>query len=232
MNIDKILQYQKKDGEAVRLQKSLDNNADKKAYQEAAAIAKAAQNRSTELEKEAGKVIAEFEALKKTYAENSKSANVLTGKNLENADVSELDNISAVASDISSNLSILEKKILMQAERVNAILSEFELAKKKYNSAREKHKHHKALYEQEAAKILPELEKIEAELKKLEPEVDATLLEKYKQRKQDKNFPVFVPLLDHSCGGCMTEMPLASLEKLKKQGFMDCEYCRRVIYIK
>ena len=232
MNIDKILEYQKKDGEAVKLQKSLDNNPDKKAYQDAAAVAKAAQTRSAELEKEAGRVIAEFEALKKTYAENSKSANVLSGKDLETADVAELDNISTVASDISSNLSILEKKILMQAEKVNAILSEFEQTKKKYNTAREKHKHHKALYEQTASKILPELERIEADLKKLEPEVDVALLEKYKQRKQDKNFPVFVPLRDQSCGGCMTEMPLASLEKLKKQGFMDCEYCRRVIYIK
>ena len=231
MNIDKILEYQKKDLEAIKLQRQLDNNADRKAYQDAAGQAKIAQNRSTELEKEAARLLQEFENLKKTYAENAKSANVVIGKNLSNADEAELDNISAVALDIERNLSILEKKILSQAERVNAILGEFEQTKKKYIAARDKHKHHKTQYEQYASKITPEIDKIESELKKLEPEIDQLLLEKYKKRRQDKIYPVFVPLRDQSCGGCMTEMPLASLEKLKKQGFLDCEYCRRIIYI-
>ena len=230
MKIEKILTYQKRDIELIKLQKGLDNNPDKKAYEKAELLAKQVQSRSNELEKEAGEIIKEYEALKKTYAENSKSANVITSKNLEEVDIPVLENMASVASNIQSNLSILEKKILQQAERVNAVLSEFNSTKKKYNTAKENYKLHKVKYEEHASTILPKIEEIKKELTNLEKDIDPTALEKYKKRREKQ--PVFVPLLDKSCGGCQTEMPLASLEKLKTQGYLDCEYCGRIIYNK
>ncbi|MBQ3494118.1 MAG: hypothetical protein IJA69_01745 [Clostridia bacterium] len=230
MKIENILAYQKKDIELIKLQKSLDNNADKKAFEKQESLAKQLQSRSSELEKEAGDIIKEIENLKKSYAENSNSANVITSKNLEEVDNSVLDNMSSVASNISSNLNILEKKILQQAERVNAVLGEFNDTKKKYNDAKESHKFHKAKFEEFASQINPKIEEIQKELKALEKDIDETALQKYQKRREKQ--PVFVPLLDKSCGGCQTEMPLASLEKLKTQGYLDCEYCGRIIYNK
>lgn len=228
MNIQKILDYQTKDFEAIKLQKQLDTNEDKRAYEQMVDVVKNLQNRSINLEKEAGNLIEDYEQLKKTYEDNAKSAAVVTSKNLEN--IEDIDAISEVTNNIVANMSILEKKLLAMAERVNAILSEFEVSKKKYNEAREKHRNHKSKFEAESDKITPLIVKIEAELKLLEPDISVEVLKKYNQRRQDKIFPVFVPLVDKSCGGCRMQIPSASLETLKTKGFLECEHCRRIIY--
>ena len=53
MSIDKILEYQKKDFEIIKLERELENNEDKKIYQRMLGVVKEAQNKSTMLDKEA-----------------------------------------------------------------------------------------------------------------------------------------------------------------------------------
>lgn len=232
MNIDKILEYQKKDFELIKLQRQLENDEDKKIYTQMIASAKDSQNKSAVLEKEAGELISDFEQLKKIYEDNVKSAGKVSTKNLDNSKVEELDNVVELSSNILSNLNVLEKKILALAEKVNSILSDFEQTKKKYNQAREKHKVHKQKYEDKVKELEPQMQSIEKELVALEKQLDKEMFAKYKQRRQDKIYPVFVPNMDKSCGGCRMELPSASLEKLKEKGFLECEHCRRIIYAK
>ena len=86
------------------------------------------------------------------------------------------------------------------------------------------------MYEKEEADIKPQLDKIYSELKTLEKEVEPRVLSKYKSIRQDRIFPVLVPLMDKSCGGCMMELSYAAQAKLKEQGYLECEHCRRMIY--
>ena len=65
----------------------------------------------------------------------------------------------------------------------------------------------------------------------LEKQIDANLLSKYKHLRQDKIFPVFVPLNSNACGGCSMALPAALMNKLKENGYLECEQCRRYIYI-
>ena len=124
----------------------------------------------------------------------------------------------------------LEKKLMTVAEQVNSALNDFEQTKKRYGSARNKYNEQKAMYEKEEAEIKPQLDKIYSELKTLEKEVEPRVLAKYKSIRQDRIFPVLVPLMDKSCGGCMMELSYAAQAKLKEQGYLECEHCRRMIY--
>ena len=232
MDINKILEYQKKDFEIIKLERQLDNNEDKKIYQSMVNVVKTAQNKSTSLEKEASDILHEYKTLEKKYNDNLKSCGVVLNKKLDTISEEDLNNVSEVAHNIVNNINILEKKLMYLAERVNAILSEFETTKKKYNDAKQKYTTHKEAYEKTLQKISPLIEEKTKEVKILEANVDATLLAKYKQRRADKIYPVFVPLNDKSCGGCMMELPSASIKKLKDNGFLECEHCRRVIYDK
>ena len=146
MDINKILEYQKKDFEIIKLERQLDNNEDKKIYQSMVNVVKTAQNKSTSLEKEASDILHEYKTLEKKYNDNLKSCGVVLNKKLDTISEEDLNNVSEVAHNIVNNINILEKKLMYLAERVNAILSEFETTKKKYNDAKQKYTTHKESY--------------------------------------------------------------------------------------
>lgn len=230
MDLKTILNYQKKDAELIRLERELNNNENKKAYTQMISVVKDAQNRSNSLEKQAGELLSIYQNLKKTYEDNIKSANIVIGRKLETASISDLDTIEEIASNIVNNLSILEKKLLQEAEKVNAVLVDFDQTRKRYNLARDKYTKHKELFDEESKKLEPAIAEKTKEIKKLEAGIDPVILAKYKQRRQDNIFPVLVPCIDKACGGCRMELPYANLSTLKTKGVLECEHCRRIIY--
>ncbi len=230
MDINKILDYQKKDFEIIKLERQLENNEDKKIYQNMVGIIKDTKNKSTALDKEASTLLEEYKSLKHTYDENLKSCGIVLNKDIEKISEDDLNNVANVAENLINNMNIIEKKLMYLAERVNGILSQFKDSKKKNSEAMKQYTAHKNAYEKLSEELKPQIEEKQKEIKKLEKDVDATLLSKYKQRRADKIYPVFVPVTDKACGGCRMEIPTASLEKLKKQGFLECEHCRRIIY--
>lgn len=230
MDLKSILDYQKKDAELIKLEKALNSNENKRIFTQMVNVVKDAQNQSTALEQQANELIKSYNSLKKTYADNTKTANVLANKNLNNLTEDEVYSIEDVAQKIINNLAILEKKLLTQAEQVRNILSNFDQTKKRYNLARDKYNKHKELFDKESETLKPEIDKKSKEVKSLEANLDSALLAKYKQKRQDKIYPVFVPCLDKACGGCRMELPSASISLLKKEGMLECEHCRRIIY--
>ncbi len=230
MDLKTILEYQKKDSELIRLERELNNNENKKVFNQMIAVVKDAQNKSNALEKQASDLLSAYQGLKKTYEDNIKSANIVIGKKLETASSSDLDTIEEIANNIINNLSILEKKLLHEAEKVNSVLQEFDQTRKRYNVARDKYTKHKELFDQESKNLEPKIQEKTKEVKKLEAGIDPSILAKYKQRRTDNIFPVFVPCIDKACGGCRMELPYANLSTLKSKGVLECEHCRRIIY--
>ena len=230
MDLKTILEYQKKDAELIKLERILKNNEDKKIYTQMVSVVKEAQNKSNALEKQAGDLLSAYKDLKKTYEDNIRSANIVLGRKLESASESDLETIDEIASNILNNLSILEKKLLQEAEIVNSVLVEFDQTRKRYALARDKYTKHKELYDEKSKEIEPTIEEKTKEVKKLEATVDPAILAKYKQRRQDNIFPVLVPCIDKACGGCRMELPYANLATLKNKGILECEHCRRIIY--
>ena len=93
-------------------------------------------------------------------------------------------------------------------------LKEFETTKNNVIKARSKHKTSKENYEKLVKDAEPKMNEIKAQMKVLEKNVTPSLMEKYKQMKNDNIFPVFVPLLDgKSCYGCRMEIASSKLNK-------------------
>jgi len=230
MEINKILEYQKKDAEILKLQMQLTNSPDRKALASISALVKESQNTSAELEKQSEIALSKFNSLRDTYNELMLAYKKLNVQGNESEDQAESKKILRKVNEISQTLSNMEKRLLALADKINGILSDYESTKKKYNLAGQKHKVHKANYEKLANEINPKIAEIEAGLSGIEKEIPTALFEKYNKKKQDKIFPVFVPEMNNSCGGCMMELPSAQIEKLAKEGFLECENCRRIIF--
>lgn len=232
MDITKILDYQKLDSELFKLEKSLRDNPNKKLANEMSNNAKNAQQRSFALEDKAGNLIKEVETVKKQFETQTQKLEQIMAKDMEKLSKEEVDNLISVKEKLAQNLNILDKNLTKLAENVNTVLAEFNKTLKVYNMAREKFAESKAKYDKDVKDVEPAKQKLEKELAALEKSVEPSLMSKYKQRRSDNLFPVFVPLNGNSCGGCHMELPFAQISKLKSDGVYTCEHCHRVIYSK
>ena len=136
----------------------------------------------------------------------------------------------SVKDKLASNLAILDKNLTRLAESVNAVLADFNKTVKVYNMARETYAKSKGAYDAQLQEVEPKRKQITEKLQEIAKTIDPKLMEQYTKRRKDNIFPVMVPVRDSSCGGCHMELPVSMMNKLKEDGILSCEHCRRIIY--
>lgn len=230
MNIDNLLKYQTRDFEVYKLERQLKECESKKLLNKAIQIAKVSQQKSIQLEKQAGDLTNEFNNLKKLLEQNIAKLSVMSKTNYEDLTALDLENFQTALSDMASNISILENKFSYLAKSINIVLTDFEREKKAYHAAREEFAKNKEAFEKEEALVNPKIEELKKELAGLEKGLDKDIIAKYKAKRQDNKFPIFVPLMNIACGGCQMELSLSTIERFKEIPVIECEHCRRYIY--
>ena len=233
MNIENLLKYQKRDEDLFKVEQKLANSAYRRKAAELTAVAKKAQAKSTELENHAEKLIVEIGEIKEKYNLTKKKAEGMVAANIENMTMEELEKANELKQKIMQNLAILEKMLQKSAETINQILSEFNKTKKAYDEARSQYAICKQKIDEETKELEPEKEKLKKELLVLEKDVEPSLMAEYKKRRNDNIFPVVVPLENGAfCGRCRMEQPKVAISRLKEEGVIVCEHCKRFIYQK
>ena len=230
--INDILTYQKKDAELIKLEREIQNSPIKKVVNKMVELVKEAQNDLIAIEKNAGELKQEFGALEKAYSEGVNQVEKLGKVKQESLNEEELKELSTTATSLNANLLNLEKNMAILSNKIMSALKNFENIKKQGMQAKQKYADGLKTYDQFVASKKPEMDKIKAELKTLEVKTDKTMMSKYNKLREDKIFPILVPLMDKSCGGCSMELPNARVDALKSAGCLECENCRRMIYSK
>ena len=129
MEIDKILEYQKKDFEVVKLERILNESENKKITNDMVDKVKESQNKSLQLDKMAKQLNQEFINLQKSYEENAKKFEIIAKKDFSKLTEEEISSIENVTQAILANLSLLDKKFILLAENIKKTLTQFENAK-------------------------------------------------------------------------------------------------------
>ena len=231
MDIQKILDYQKKDAELYKVEQKISNNPYRKKANELASLGKKSQTKIQDLENDAAKMLAEIEKITESYEINKKKAEELLNKKLDNLSAEDLEKLNSLKAKIVSNLNTLEKYVQRSAENEHRTISEYTKTAGDYKKIKEQYAACKENVEKETAALEPERKKIQTELAKLESSVDAKALAEYKKKRSEGIFPVYVALEnDAFCGFCRMEQPKIALSKLKESGVITCEHCKRVIY--
>lgn len=230
MEIKNIIEYQKIDTKLFQLERELNQSVNKKKCVELSNIAKDSQIKSAKLEQEASQIAQDIQNLFAIADQNKLKIRQILDQKLEGMTAEQIENSIALKDKLVQNLNIIDKKATKLAESANTVLAEFNKTKTVYKSAGEKYKEYKDAYDKEVLEKSPKIEELKKELKNLEKTIDSKLLEEYNKRRNDKIFPVLVPLNNKSCGGCHMEIPASSLSKLDSDGILTCENCRRIIY--
>lgn len=225
-----ILEYQTLDAKLQSLERERDNNPAHLIVARAVFNAKDSQNQLLSLDETAKTAMSEYEKVKVDYE------NIIA-----ELDRHSKEDISAINKDVlnekleqvnalSNKLALLEREISLQAENVNNITKMAEQLKKNIIINKQKYVENKEKSEECTRVFAPQIEQIQRKMQEMEKKIDPKILAKYKQLRQDKIFPVVVPLNGFSCGGCSMEIPSALISRLKDRGYLECEHCRRYIF--
>ena len=126
--------------------------------------------------------------------------------------------------EATTNLLLIQKNIAKLSKSITETLKQFEQYKNDVIDAKKKHAQGMAAYNKLVESHAEEIENLKKELAKLEKKVDAKMLAKYKKMREDKKFPIFVPLLNSSCGGCSMGLAVSQVNKLEEKGMLPPSY--------
>lgn len=227
----KILEYQRVHGELLSLEREINKNEHKKNVQAMISYVKDAQNRIINLDLEAKNLIDELSRLKAVQEKGVSLVERYTKQFSDKLSAEELKDLENKLWQANGQLNELENRLVTAGEKIKRVLQEFDSTKKKAGVARQRHQESKTAYDAYYKEKEPQVLEYKKQLDKMSRDLDPTLFAKYKALRQDGIFPPIVPLIDKRCGGCRMELPSNALEKLKTNGRLECESCRRLIYI-
>ena len=229
----KILEYQKIEGIVIKLENELSKSSDREKASEIQKELKNHHSRLIVLEESAKKVNAAYTLAIKKYQEyNEKLAEL--EKQVESVSDDKVDLYEKAYKDFVNIASGLEKEIAKMHNEIQQISHEYEEIIKRSKVGREKFDVFKAKYTKLKNELEPQIADNKEKLAKLQKEIDAKLYQKYMQKRENRIFPIFVPLSDNKCGGCRMEISASKLGSMKSNefGVIECENCGRIIYTK
>ena len=229
--IKEILEYQKLDAKLVSIEKEIANSPAKQTANKMVEYVKAAQQTLVGLEQNASQLIAEYEKLNAQYQSISKQVEKLTKQKYENFDEDQLRENANIVTQMNSVILNIERSISVLSEKISKIMRDFDKTKEQAKTAKMKFEQNKNEYNKLVETKQADIEKLKQELIRVEKTVNKDMLKRYKDLRGDNKFPIFVPLVNESCGGCMMNMPRARLDKLKADKILECENCHRMIYL-
>ena len=229
--IQELIQYQEIDRKLRKIEVSLANSEERKAVLERKKYLTGVEDSATMHEKKAEDLLARYQKLKSSYEALVKTVEEYTklSETLEGED--EIEYFERKVNQVMDSLHAIEGELVAVTKEMEETGKSFAELRKNFTKAREGFKAYRAKYDALKATRAPEVEAINAELAEAAKSVDPEILEKYKRKRKDKIFPVLVPMKADSCGGCSMQIPLNQMNRLKKEGHIECENCHRVIYL-
>ena len=229
--IQELIQYQEIDRKLRRIEVALANSEERKAALERRKYLSGVEDSAAMLEKKAEDLLGRYRKLQANYGETLKTVEEYAkiSESLEQED--ELEYFERKVNQVMDAMRAIESELHAVTKEMDETSRSFTELYKRFSQAKKEYKVYREKYEALKNSRADEIAAINAELKTAAKSVPPELLEKYQRKRRDKIFPVLVPLNAESCGGCSMQISLNQMNRLKKDGFIECENCRRVIYL-
>ena len=227
----KILEYQKIDIKLHKIKKEISNQSVSGMSTELVNQVKQWQNKILALEEDAKRLIEELKKLVEVQKKGIALVYKYKNTDIDKLSVDELKDFDAKTMQTANQLAELDSRIAKHTAQVKKVVLDYEMYRKKILSAKQKRDEQKQSVATIKSQKEPDLEELKSKLLSLEKTINPNIIGRYKLLKQDGIFPVLVPLVDNRCGGCQMQLSAGALDKLKNNGTLECEQCRRIIYL-
>ena len=229
--IKSLLEYQKVDAELREIEISLKQSEERKKASSAKNFLNGANESVVKLDQRAEELAGKFNASLKLLSQLEEEAKEYEG--IDDMDEDQLSYVKKKAHALTEEINNLSSVIDNLSKEIESVLKEFAQLKSDIKKAKAQYSEYGPKYNELKASKDGEITQIKARLKKLEASIDAEILEKYKQRRNDKIFPVLneaKEMSKHAYCRCGTELSLTDYGNLKNGNIVECDSCHRLLY--
>ncbi len=227
--LQELLEYQKADGELRKIEQELAaSDARKKSLQarnfikNAESRIAAQDKRAVELKTLRDELIARVEETAKAIAEYADIDEIVEG----GGDVSFYKKN---AQQLSERLRAVKAELARLTAEAESLSAEYKKMMEQGKQMNRQYREYAEKYKEVQASRAKEIAAINARLDEIGKNIPSETLEKYKQKRREKIFPVLVPLAGDMCV-CGMDLPLAQRGRLAGGNVIECENCHRFIY--
>ena len=230
MSVQKIIEYQKIDFNIYKIEKNFTQSAEKKRLGQLRDEVKNKMDSLDELMRELEKCYTLLNGLnaKLSAAEELKPETDVDFTKYE--DLKEFEKFDKEIAKYEEAVTNVTKEISKIIKRISEIGDINTRVNEQITRLAEEFNTTKNVVEEKKKMLLRDMLPYAKQLKAMEPEIDADILEKYKEIRK-KKMPVFVPFSDGSCLGCGINIAL-EVEKYLVNPFdyTECPHCGRLVY--
>lgn len=230
--IKSLLEYQKVDTELREIEISLKQSEERKKASSAKNFLNGANESVAKLDQRAEELVGKFNASLKLYSQLEEEAKEY--EDIEEMDEDQLSYVKKKAQALNEEITNLSNVIESLSKEIEGVLKEFAQLKSDIKKAKVQYSEYGPKYNELKASKEGEINAIKTRLKKIEASIDAEILEKYKQRRNDKIFPVLneaKEMAKHAYCRCGTELSLTAYSNLKNGNIVECDSCHRLLYL-
>ena len=230
------MEYQEVDKELKALEDTLRQSEDFKKLAVATKFLRTVSDTKAQIEDKAKSLHALAEQMEKTYA-----ALVEEQHEFDEADAAqELSTVSYLkkkSHELSKKFSALESEINKLTAEIGELTSQYKKLAANTKAMIEQRDKSKEGYDNLVKEKDAEKSEIEKRLKTIAKDIPAEYMEKYLEKRKDNKFPICYeieinPKGSVHCTACGTEFSSLQLSNLKQKGFIECENCRKLIFVK
>lgn len=147
------------------------------------------------------------------------------------ADEKEISYLKAKANEVTKQLNDLINKVNKIKAEMHEVAVQYAKIRKEISLNQEIYQTSSEEYSKLKKENEPSKKAIEENLSKLEKDIPTEIMNKYREKRKDKKFPVIYKIQNKHCGACGTELSMLQLDKLDNDGtVIECENCRRLIF--
>ncbi len=230
----KLLEYQEIDKNLKAMEDKLHNDDNYKKYTASVKFLRTVNEKRTQIEDRA-------KFLLDTLGELSARYKRLVEEKAEFEDIDDIKEESTVAflkkkaEELANAFKAVEADINALTKEMNGLISQYKTLAINTKVMKEQGEQAKAEIEKLQASQAAEKAEIVKKLASLEKNIDPQLMAKYKERRSKIKFPIVVVVpptdLKH-CLGCGTEFSSLEAANLKRDKFIECENCKKMIFLK
>lgn len=229
--IQEILNYQEVEGKLRKIENEIMQSDERKKTAAAKKILDVYDENVAALDKRAENLSAVYSKLTESYAKLNETLKEYSGA-FETVDgYDEVSYLTKKTAKLFDSIKALEKEILSFADEIKNVINGNGKLKKTTAEALKIYNENGAKYKELKQSRQAEIDGLKKELLKLSKKVPAEIFDKYNKLTEDKIFPVLYPLTNNRCGRCGMELSMVHSSRIKANKYLECEQCRRIIYI-
>ena len=232
--IEKLLAYQQEDGKLFDIEKKLNESDARKKGIQATRFLRSVADTLAGIESKAQELNTAYELAQAELQKIDEESEEFKAIAQKVVDEKEISYLKGRANKLAKTLEELLRKIQKLEQDMNELAVQYSKLKKETVAYQEQYEKSGAEYAKLKEQAVPVRKAIEEKLKDLAKDIPPAIMEKYLEKRKDKQFPIVYKLTskDKHCTACGTELSLKQLDELKKKdNVFECENCRKLLFM-